>query len=283
MVVSSIVPTTESGTVSEPVTELLRVDQLEVTYNRVAVAIQGVSVGIPEAGIGVILGSNGAGKTTSLRAITGFMPAETAAITDGNVFFRGKSIKGMLPHQTVALGIALIPERDKIFSTLTVAEHLRMIATPRHADRAAIMSEIMELFPVLAARQQQVAGYLSGGEQQMLAIAQALLLSPRLLLVDEISLGLSPLLVSKTMEILDTINKTYGTSILLVEQNAFAALAIADYAYVMENGQVVFAGTPDELMQHADIREFYLGLGADSGVKSFADVKQYKRKRRWWG
>jgi len=136
---------------------------------------------------------------------------------------------------------------------------------------------------VLASLQHQIAGYLSGGEQQMLAIAQALLLSPRLLLVDEISLGLSPLLVTRTMGILESINQTYGTSILLVEQNAFAALAIADYAYVMENGQVVFAGTPEELMQHEDIREFYLGLGSDASVKSFADVKQYKRKRRWWG
>ena len=281
--VSRTVQIEATGAASEAVVDPLKVEQLEVTYNHVAVAIQGVSVGVPEGGIGVILGSNGAGKTTTLRAITGFMPSENAAITDGNVFFHGKSIKGMLPHQTVALGIALIPERDKIFATLTVAENLRMIRTPRRADRAAIMNSILELFPVLASRQHQIAGYLSGGEQQMLAIAQALLLSPRLLLVDEISLGLSPLLVTRTMGILESINQTYGTSILLVEQNAFAALAIADYAYVMENGQVVFAGTPEELMQHEDIREFYLGLGSDASVKSFADVKQYKRKRRWWG
>jgi branched-chain amino acid transport system ATP-binding protein len=261
---------------------LLKVEQLEVVYNHVQLAIQGVSLRANAGEFVAILGTNGAGKTTTLRAITGFLPGDNAEISDGQITLDGDDVTGVVPHVLARRGLALVPERDKIFTTLTVEENLAVVPTFAGAAEAQRIRELIdELFPVLGDRRRQVAGYLSGGERQMLAIAKALLLGPRVLLVDELSFGLAPLLVEKLMSVLRTINERDGLTIVLVEQNAGAALAVADYAYVLENGRVVLDGTSDVVGQHEDIREFYLG-GAQAG-QGFKDLKQYKRRRRWWG
>jgi branched-chain amino acid transport system ATP-binding protein len=260
---------------------LLAVKELEVVYHRVATAIQGVSLRVPEGGLVAMVGSNGAGKTTTLRAISGFLHAEDVRVTEGTIEYRGQRIDGLHPHERVRRGIVLVPERAKVFETLTVADNLAVNVTHREA-RGERLHQVFAYFPRLRERQRQVAGYLSGGEKQMLAIAMALLCDPRLLLVDELSMGLAPMLVADLMASLRRMNRELGLSILLVEQNAMAALRIAHYAYVMENGRIVFDGTPDRLLRHQDVREFYLGMDAGS-ARSYERVKQYRRKRRWWG
>jgi branched-chain amino acid transport system ATP-binding protein len=257
----------------------LRVEQLEVVYNHVQLAVQGLSIQVGADEIVAVLGTNGAGKTTTLRAISGFLPGDNAAITDGRIILDGDEVTGRPPHDLARRGLVLVPERDKVFATLTVQENLAVVSgNKRDPAVAAALGEIEELFPVLLERRKQLAGYLSGGERQMLAIAKAILLKPRVLLVDELSFGLAPKVVETLMHTLAEIHRTQGTAVLLVEQNALAALRIADYAYVLENGRVVFDGTPERVHEHDDIREFYLG-----GAEGFTDLKQYKRKRRWWG
>lgn len=262
---------------------LLETRYLEVTYNHVSVAVQAVSVSVCDGEITAILGSNGAGKTTTVRAMSGFLQSDNAEITDGEVLFEGRKLNGRPPHTIANGGLALVPERDKVFPALTVADNLKAVpARGSAAARREMRDLVFELFPVLAERNSQVAGYLSGGERQMLGIARALMLQSRLLIADELSLGIAPSAVSRLMDALVRLNKERGTTIVLVEQNILAALSVADYAYVMETGRVVLDGTPQRLMEHEDIREFYLGLG-DEGQKSYADVKQYRRRRRWWG
>lgn len=263
---------------SEPV---LKVERLEVIYNKVATAIQGVSLEVHEGDIVAVVGTNGAGKTTTMRAISGFLPAEDVAITDGTITYRGKRIDGRLPHELSRSGIVLVPERDKVFETLTVEENLLFNVPMRQRDGEG-MARVYNYFPQLAERRSQVAGYMSGGEKQMLAIGMALLCSPELLVIDELSLGLAPIIIEHLMETLKQMNDELGLTILLVEQNAMAAFAIASFGYVMEGGRVVYSGKVDELMAHQDIQEFYLGGGTENG-KSYRDVKQYSRKRRWWG
>lgn len=258
---------------------ILEVEQLEVVYHDVATAVQAITLSVPEGSIIAVVGTNGAGKTTTLRAISGVLPAEQMAIRNGNIRFEGRSIKGVAPHKIARLGIALVPERSKVFETLTIKDNLGMV--PRNTRQGVGVEDVLEYFPRLRERATQVAGYLSGGEKQMLAIGMALLNRPRLLLIDELSLGLAPVVVSQLMDSLRRLNSELGLSILIVEQNAMAALKIASFGYVMENGRVVISGTADELVQHQDVREFYLG-GAE-GQKSYRNVKQYSRKRRWWG
>lgn len=263
---------------------MLETRHLEVTYNRLQVAIQGVSIAVPAGSIVALLGTNGAGKTTTLRAIGGFLPSDYAAVTDGEVRFGDRNITGLPPHAVAGLGVSLVPERDKVFTTLTVEENLRAVSRAGSPDARRRMADSMyELFPALAERRRRMAGYLSGGERQMLAIAMGLSLSPRLLMVDELSFGLAPVMVEHLMAALQRINRDLGTAILLVEQNAAVALAVAQHAYIMETGRVVLAGTPAQLMAHEDVQEFYLGLSESGGLKSYAEVKQYRRKRRWWG
>jgi branched-chain amino acid transport system ATP-binding protein len=260
---------------------LLEVTKLEVVYFKAIMAIQGVSFKVPEGSIVAILGVNGAGKTTTLRAISGFLSSDNADITDGVVEFDGERLNGKVPHEIARRGVILVPEREKIFVTLTVAENLLASASAGGRERKEAFDEVFGYFPVLKDRWHQVAGYLSGGERQMLAISQALVGSPKLLMVDELSLGLSPLIVTELMGVVQRLRDERGMTILLVEQNAVAALRIADYCYVMENGRVVYEGMPEMLSQHEDVREFYLGLG-EAGVKDYRDVKQYRRTRRWW-
>jgi branched-chain amino acid transport system ATP-binding protein len=261
---------------------ILEVEQLEVVYHDVATAVQAITLSVPEGSIVAMVGTNGAGKTTTLRAISGVLPAEQMAIRNGNVRFSGRSIKGLAPHVVVRMGIALVPERSKIFETLTVKDNLGMV--PRSSRRGVSIEDVLGYFPRLRERATQIAGYLSGGEKQMLAIGMALLNRPRLLLIDELSLGLAPVVVGQLMDSLRRLNKELGLSILIVEQNAMAALKVASFGYVMENGRVVISGTAEELLRHQDVREFYLG-GTDQqrSAKSYRDVKQYSRKRRWWG
>ncbi len=260
-------------------TNLLEVRQLEVVYHRVATAIQGVSLDVPAGSIVAIVGTNGAGKTTTLRAISGFLPSEDAEITDGDITFGGARINGRMPHELARSGIILVPERDKVFATLDVRENLEFAS--REGGQITL-DRILGYFPLLAERKTQLAGYLSGGEKQMLAIGMALLCRPALLLIDELSLGLAPIVIKELMERLQHVTRELGFTVLLVEQNANAALAISDYGYVMEGGRIVHFGRASELMSHPDVREFYLG-GSQAQAKSYRDIKQYRRKRRWWG
>lgn len=264
---------------------ILRLEKLEVAYHKVQTAIQGVSMEVRKGQIVALLGNNGAGKTTTLRAISGFIGLDNADVTDGKVIFKGQKINGLPPHRITSMGIVLVPERDKIFETLTVEENLDVSIPARLADEKHHHSRemIYEYFPKLTQLRKQVAGYLSGGERQMLTIGCALACSPELLMIDELSQGLAPLIVKDLMERLRTIRRDLGISVLLVEQNAEIALSIADYGYVIENGRVVLDGDSEKLLNHQDIKEFYMGGGEGEFRTSYRKVKQYRRSRRWYG
>jgi len=259
----------------------LSVRNLEVVYNDVALTLRGVTLDVPRGGIAALLGANGAGKTTLLRAITGLLRIHRGEATKGDIELDGESILGRDPADIVRSGVSHVMEGRRIFAELTVDENLRAGAyTVR--DRAQVRSNherVMELFPVLANRRRSVAGYLSGGEQQMLAMGRALMQSPALLLLDEPSLGLAPRLVEQIRDIVVDINRS-GTSVLLVEQNAAMALAIATSGSVLETGRIVRDGPAEELREDKDIKEFYLGIGGDER-RSFRAVKSYRRKKRW--
>ena len=260
---------------------ILSVSGVEVVYNDVILALRGVSLDVPTGSVVAILGANGAGKTTLLRAIAGLLGVHRARITKGTVAVDGQLVTNADPARLVRRGVAQVMEGRRTFAELTVDENLRAGAfTVRsRAARDDAQQRVMELFPQLASRRRQVAGYLSGGEQQMLAIGRALMQSPRLLLLDEPSLGLAPLIVEQIAGIVRTVN-AQGTSVLLVEQNAAMALSVADHGYVLENGKVVKDGPAARLADDKDIREFYLGVG-EAGRRSFRDVKSYRRKKRW--
>ena len=266
---------------------LLQLDKIEVTYHRVITAVQGVSLSVTEGTIVALLGTNGAGKTTTLRAISGFIGLDDARVTDGKVAYRGERIDNQPPHQVTARGVTLVPERSKVFENLTVAENVDAVV-PRNGSDRRLAEAVWEYFPALARLRRREAGYLSGGERQMLAIGSALACGPELLLVDELSQGLAPLIVEELLGRLKAIRRDLGMTLLLVEQNAALALEVADYAYVMENGRIVLDGTPQRLRGHPDIQEFYLGTGIGTGTgtgkrRNYRDVKQYRRSRRWYG
>jgi branched-chain amino acid transport system ATP-binding protein len=260
---------------------ILAVHGLEVVYSDVILVLRGVSLDVPKGSIVALLGANGAGKTTLLRAVTGLLRVHRGDITKGTVAFDGDPITGLDPAAVVRRGMSQVMEGRRIFAELTVDENLRAGGFTRRdkSELKASYDRVMELFPPLQQRRRQTAGYLSGGEQQMLAIGRALMQSPRLLLLDEPSLGLAPLIVEQIRQIIVDINGQ-GTSVLLVEQNATMALSIADYGYVMEHGHVVKDGPGQALLADKDIQEFYLGVG-EAGRKSFRDVKTYRRKKRW--
>jgi branched-chain amino acid transport system ATP-binding protein len=264
--------------------EGLEIDNLEVTYGRVIVAVQGVSLKVPRNGIVALLGTNGAGKSTTVRAISGFLPVDDAQIRKGTIRFEGRSIVNEPPDCVARAGVVLVPERRKIFETLTVHDNLRIARRPglSRNDWERDMERLFTIFPRIAARKDQLAGYLSGGERQMVAIAQGILCEPKLLLVDELSLGLAPQLVRELMAQLKRLREEFALSILLIEQDASSALQIADFGLIMEGGRIVYEGTPQKLREHKDVQEFYLGSG-EAGRVSYRDVKQYRRSRRWWG
>jgi branched-chain amino acid transport system ATP-binding protein len=262
------------------VTPILQVNNLETVYHSVVRVLRGVSIEVPAGGIVALLGPNGSGKTTTLRAITGLLDIHDGRITKGDVTFDGTPLKGLEPDAIVRKGIAQVLEGRRVFAELTVEENLASGAWG--ADRshiAADMERWYARFPILGERRKQQAGYLSGGEQQMLAISRALMSRPRLLLLDEPSLGLAPRIVADVTALIREINAT-GVSILLVEQNAAVALALASRAYVLETGRIVLDGTSEELLADKDIQEFYLGMGGD-GRRSYRDVKHYRRRKRW--
>ncbi|MBI5606150.1 MAG: ABC transporter ATP-binding protein [Deltaproteobacteria bacterium] len=258
---------------------LLQIEKMEVVYHHVITAIQGISLNIGDNQIVALLGTNGAGKTTILRAISGFLGLDNAKVTEGSICFQGEEIQNKPPHIITQKGIVLVPERNKVFEHLTVEENLHLSAgLTGEQDQ-----KILDYFPVLRRIKRRLGGYLSGGERQMLALAAALLCRPKLLLIDEMSLGLAPLVVRDLMQLVKTIREENRVSILLVEQNATAALEIADYGYVIENGRLVYAGDIEKLKNHKDIQEFYLGRGEQQSRKSYREVKQYRRTRRWYG
>jgi branched-chain amino acid transport system ATP-binding protein len=267
---------------SEP---LLTVQKLEVVYQRAITALQGVSLIVPRGQIVAILGTNGAGKTTLLRAISGFHGIDDARVTDGSIAFKGVRIDNGEPHRIARAGIALVPEREKAFPNLTVAENLMVPTGPREspAERRRREAQVVQYFPKLFELRSRLAGLLSGGERQMLAIAAALVGKPELLLIDELSLGLSPLMVDDLMARLVEIKRGLGITVVLVEQSAAVALELADYGYVLENGRTVLDGNAARLKSHADIQEFYLGRTSGGARRSYRDVKQYRRSRRWYG
>jgi branched-chain amino acid transport system ATP-binding protein len=259
---------------------LLSVDKIEVVYKRVITAVQGVTLSVNENQIVALLGTNGAGKTTTLRAISGFLGLDDARVTAGTISLEGGRIDNRSPHEIAARGAVLIPERAKVFPNLTVAENL---VAPVKPGRARVQQDLVfHFFPRLADLRNKAAGLLSGGERQMLAIASALICEPKLLLIDELSLGLAPVVVDSLMRQLAAVHSELGIAILLVEQSVPVALELADYAYVMENGRIVLDGDCERLKSHQDVQEFYLGQTRGER-RSYRDVKQYRRSRRWYG
>lgn len=264
-------------------TALLRIDKLEVVYHRTITAVQGISLAVAPEQIVAILGTNGAGKSTTLRAISGFLGIDDAKVTDGSVTYDGRRIENRPPDQVARLGVVLVPERDKVFPNLTVAENLAAPFAPLTQKRRASEDFVYHSFPRLADLRYRAAGLLSGGERQMLAIGSALVCGPRLLLIDELSLGLAPAVVDELMARIVQIRSELGLTIVLVEQNAAVALDVADYGYVLENGRCVLDGDSVRLRAHGDIQEFYLGQSQDRERRSYRTVKQYRRSRRWYG
>ena len=264
---------------------LLRIEKLEVVYHNVSTAVQGVSLQVMDQQIVALLGTNGAGKTTTLRAISGFLGVDDAKVTEGFVEYRGEQIQNRPPDTISKKGIVLVPEQDKVFDNLTVEENLQACEPLREGkvSRQEMVERIFHYFPILKGVRHRLGGYLSGGERQMLSLSTALLCAPQLLLVDELSLGLAPLIIEELMDLVRVIRNEQQVTIFLVEQNALAALEIADYGYVIENGRIVFDGAPQRLKSHQDIQEFYLGHGDRESKKSYRDVKQYRRTRRWYG
>jgi len=262
---------------------MLELANLEVVYNDVVLVLRGLSLEVREGQIVALLGANGAGKTTALRAITGLLDVHEGDITKGTIEFDGAEIHESEASRIVRAGISQVMEGRRVFAEMTVEDNLRTGATTDKsaASVKANYDQVMALFPVLAPRTKDTAGYLSGGEQQMLAIGRALMSNPSLLILDEPSLGLAPLLVAQIRDVIVDINKQ-GTSVLLIEQNANMALSISHYGYIMENGKVVMDGDAEKLLGDEDVQEFYLGLHAEGGErKSFRDVKHYKRRKRW--
>lgn len=262
---------------------MLRLNSIEVIYLNVIMVLKGVSLEVPDGGFVSLLGANGAGKTTTLKAISGLLETEEGKVTDGSIEFNDKRIDKMIPENIVKLGISQIMEGRRVLEHLTAEENLKAGAYLRR-DNAGVKRDLEMVygyFPRIKDLRNRVAGYLSGGEQQMMVIGRALMANPKLMLLDEPSLGLAPLLVKEIFEIVKNINEEEGTSILIVEQNATAALSIAKYGYVMENGRIVLDGEAEKLASNQDVQEFYMGLGELGTRKSYREVKHYKRRKRW--
>lgn len=263
---------------------MLRLNNVEVIYNDVILVLKGLSLEVADGTITALLGTNGAGKSTTLKAISGLLEPEGGEVTGGSIAYLGETIERLGAVEVVRRGIFQVMEGRRVFEHLTTEQNLLVGAHTRSERRAALQQEleqVFEYFPRLRERRCQEAGYLSGGEQQMLAIGRALMARPQLMLLDEPSLGLAPMLVQEIFSILERINQERGTSILLVEQNATLALQLADFGYIMEGGRVVLEGDPETLRSNEDVQEFYLGLTAVGGRRSYRDVKHYRRRKRW--
>ena len=266
---------------------VLEINNIEVIYNKAVQVLHGLSLAVPRGQIVALLGSNGAGKTTTLKAISNLLALEDGEMSRGTVRFAGRDTAQLRPHQLVRAGLFHVMEGRHVFEDLTVEENLTAATyalSGRDAGAAARRADfdlVYDYFPRLHERRKGLAGYLSGGEQQMLAIGRALIARPTLILLDEPSLGLSPLLVESIFSIIARINAEQGVSMLLVEQNASMALAVAHSGYILENGKVVIDGSAETLSADADVREFYLGMGGGGEARGFRAIKHYKRRKRW--
>jgi len=262
---------------------MLKVNNIEVIYSDVILVLKGLSLTVPKGQIVALLGANGAGKSTTLKAISGLLKSEEGEVTDGEILFEGEKINGKDPEDIVRRGIFQVMEGRRVFEDLTVEENLRCGAHTRRNGRNVKedFDRVYTYFPQIRERRKILAGYLSGGEQQMLAIGRALMARPKLMLLDEPSLGLSPMLVNEIFGIIREINEKEKTTILLVEQNARVALSISSYGYIMENGKVVLDGETQVLASNEDVKEFYLGMTEVGTRKSYRDTKHYRRRKRW--
>ncbi len=273
----------EAAPAAESARALLSVNNIEVIYDHVILVLKGVSLSVPKGGIVALLGANGAGKTTTLKAISNLLRAERGEVTKGSIELEGERVQDMTPNDLVKRGVIQVMEGRHCFEHLTVEENLLTGAYTRGGDRAGIQQDLEMVygyFPRLKERRGSQAGYTSGGEQQMCAIGRALMTRPKVVLLDEPSMGLAPQLVEQIFEIVKRINEQEGVTILLAEQNTNVALRYAKYGYILENGRVVMDGPAERLRENEDVKEFYLGLSA-TGRKSYRDVKHYKRRKRW--
>jgi branched-chain amino acid transport system ATP-binding protein len=262
---------------------MLQVNNIEVVFMNVIQVLRGVSLEVGDGKIVALLGANGAGKTTTIKAVSGLLKTEEGEVTNGSIDFDGQRIDRYDPEDIAAMGISQVMEGRRVLEHLSVEENLLVGAYCRK-DRAGVkrdMEVVFDYFPRVKDLRRRTSGYLSGGEQQMLVIGRALMARPKLMLLDEPSLGLAPLLVQEICEIIQRINTEQKMAILLVEQNARAALGIADYGYVMENGKIVLGGPAEMLKDNEDVKEFYMGLSAVGSRKSYRDVKHYRRRKRW--
>jgi branched-chain amino acid transport system ATP-binding protein len=276
------VPTTEPEQVAQA-GPILSLNNIEVIYDHVILVLKGVSLTVQKGAIVALLGANGAGKTTTLKAISNLLRAERGEVTKGTIEFEGERIDGLSPHDLVRRGCIQVMEGRHCFGHLTVEENLLTGAHTRRDGAAAIRHDlemVYAYFPRLKDRRSALAGYISGGEQQMTAIGRALMSAPKMMLLDEPSMGLAPQLVAEIFDIVQRLNREQGVSVLLAEQNANMALKCASYGYVLENGRVVMDGPSSTLKENEDIKEFYLGI-AGANRRSFRDVKHYKRRKRW--
>jgi branched-chain amino acid transport system ATP-binding protein len=262
---------------------MLALNNIEVVYDGVILVLRGVSLVAEGGRITTLLGANGAGKTTTLKAISGLLQTERGQVTKGNVELDGTRIDNLLPHDVVKRGVVQVFEGRRVFENLTVEENL-IVGAHSRTEFTAIrrgIDRVYESFKVLRERRQQPAGYLSGGEQQMLVIGRALMSEPKVILLDEPSLGLAPLIIAEIFDVIRRLKEEQKMTVLLVEQNASLALDVADHGYVMENGRIVLEGPADALRQNSDIKEFYLGLNESGARKSYHNAKHYKRRKRW--
>jgi len=262
---------------------MLSINNIEVVYDGVILVLRGVSIDVHDASITTLLGANGAGKTTTLKAISGVLGSERGQVTKGTIQFGERRIDGMRAHDVTQLGVVQVFEGRRVFEHLTAEENL-VAGGHVQRDGTAVkhgIDLVYTYFPKLKERRYQLAGYLSGGEQQMLAIGRALMSQPKVILLDEPSLGLAPMLVEEIFGIVDRLVRQEKLSVLLVEQNASLALAVAEHGYVMENGRIVLEGDAAKLRENSDIKEFYLGLNEGGARKSYRDTKHYKRRKRW--
>jgi branched-chain amino acid transport system ATP-binding protein len=275
--------TAAAPTTSAAPERILRVNHIEVLYDHVILVLKGVSLEVPKGGIVALLGANGAGKTTTLKAISNLLQSERGDVTKGSILFEGQEIHGLSPNELVRRGCIQVMEGRHCFGHLTVEENLLTGAFTRRDGKAAIrrdMDKVYAYFPKLAERRTSLAGYTSGGEQQMCAIGRALMSRPKMILLDEPSMGLAPQVVEEIFEIVKDLNSKEGVSFLLAEQNTNMALKYATYGYILENGRVVMDGDARMLAENADVKEFYLGI-AEGRRRSFRDSKHYRRRKRW--
>ena len=261
---------------------LLEVNNIEAVYNHVILVLKGVSLNVKKGGITTLLGGNGAGKTTTLKSISNLLASERGEVTKGSITFNNTDVHALDPSQLVKMGVIQVMEGRHCFEHLTVEENLLTGGYTRKSNREVKndLERVYEYFPRLKERRTSQAGYTSGGEQQMVAIGRALMANPKMILLDEPSMGLAPQLVKQIFEIVSQINKKEGVTILLAEQNTNMALQYAEYAYILENGRVVMEGTAKSMRDNEDVKEFYLGISGE-GRQSYRDFKQYRRRKRW--